>query len=93
MRTVLDLGPLVAPRDHPRRTACDERLLAAGQVKQVALTAWRHTLLTSLNAMLTPRTPWQPQEVQSDKNPHGTLDNQDSCSARASLRLSGAPET
>ena len=40
-------------------------LLAAGNVKNVALTACMHTFLTILNAMLTHRTPWQPQEVQS----------------------------
>ena len=42
-----------------------ERLLAAGKVKKVALTACMHKLLTILNAMLKHRTPWQPQEVQS----------------------------
>ena len=65
VRTVLDMGTLVATRDNPRIKAFDERLLAAGKVKKVALTACMHTLLTILNAMLKHRTPWQPQEVQN----------------------------
>ena len=65
VRTVLYMGTLVATRDNPRIKAFDERLLAAGQVKKVALTACMHQLLTILNAMLTHRTSWQPQEVQS----------------------------
>ena len=65
VRTVLDMGPLVAMRDNPQIKAFDERLLAAGKVKKVALTACMHKLLTMLNAMLKHRTPWQPQEVQN----------------------------
>jgi transposase len=65
VRTVLSMGPLVATRFNPRIKAFYERLLAAGKVKKVALTACMHTFLTILNAMLTPRTPWQPQEVQN----------------------------
>lgn len=65
VRTVLSMGTLVATRDHPRITAFYERLLAAGKVKKVALTACRHKFLTILNAMRKHRTPWQPQEVQS----------------------------
>jgi transposase len=64
VRTGLDMRTRVAPRFNPPITAFDERLLAAGNVKQVALTAWRHTFLTMLNAMLKHRTRWQPQEVQ-----------------------------
>jgi len=59
------MGPLVATRFNPQSNVCDERLLAAGKVNKVALTACRHTLLTLLHAMLKHRTPWQPQEVQS----------------------------
>jgi hypothetical protein len=44
---------------------CYDRLLAAGNVKKVALTACMHKCLTILNAMLKPRTPWKPQEVQN----------------------------
>ena len=92
MRTVLYMGTLVATRYNPHIKAFYERLLAAGKVKKVALTACMHTFLTLLNAMLTHRTPWRAQEVQSEKNIQGPLDNQDSCSAPASLRLSAAPE-
>jgi transposase len=64
VRTVLSMGTLVATCDNPRSNAFYERLLAAGKVKKVALTACRHTLLTILNAMLKHRTPWHAQEVQ-----------------------------
>ena len=63
-RTVLDMGTRVATRDNPRIKALYERLLAAGKVKKVALTACMPKFLTILNAMLKPRTPWQAQEVQ-----------------------------
>jgi len=59
------MGTLVATRYNPQINAFDERLLAAGNVKKVALTACMHKFLTILNAMLKHRTPWQPQEVQS----------------------------
>ena len=65
VRTVLYMGTLVATRSNPRIKAFYERLLAAGKVKKVALTACMHKFLTILNAMLKHRTPWQPQEVQS----------------------------
>ena len=65
VRTVLSMGTLVATRDNPQIKAFDERLLTAGNVKKVALTACMHKLLTILNAMLKHRTPWQPQEVQN----------------------------
>jgi len=84
VRPVFSMGTLVATRFTPQINVFDERLLAAGKVKKVALTACRHTLLTMLNAMLKPRTPWQPQEVQREKNIPGPLDNQDSCFARPS---------
>ena len=65
VRTVLYMGTLVATRYNPRIKAFYERLLAAGKVKKVALTACMHKLLTILNAMLKHRTSWQAQEVQS----------------------------
>ena len=65
VRTVFSMGTLVATRDTPQITALYARLLAAGKVKKVALTACMHTLLTILNAMLQHRTPWQPQEAQN----------------------------
>ena len=65
VRTVLYMGTLVATRFNPQITVFYERLLAAGKVKKVALTACMHTFLTILNAMLKHRTPWKPQEVQN----------------------------
>ena len=65
VRTVLYMGTLVATRYNPRIKAFYERLLAAGKVKKVALTACMRKLLTMLNAMLKHRTAWQAQEVQN----------------------------
>ncbi len=64
VRSVLYMGTLVATRYNPRIKAFYQRLLAAGKVKKVALTACIHKFLTILNAMLKHRTPWQAQEVQ-----------------------------
>ncbi len=64
MRTVLSMGTLVATRSNPQINAFYERLLAAGKVKKVALTACLRKLLTMLNALLKHRTPWHAQEVQ-----------------------------
>jgi transposase len=65
VRTVLYMGTLVATRFNPQIKVFYERLLAAGKVKKVALTACMHKLLTILNAMLKHRTPWQPQAIQN----------------------------
>ena len=65
VRTVLYMSTLVATRFNPQIKAFYERLLAAGKVKKVALTACMRKFLTILNAMLKHRTPWQVQEVQS----------------------------
>jgi transposase len=65
VRTVLYMGTLVATRFNPRIKAFYDRLLAAGKVKKVALTACMQKFLTILNAMLKHRTPWQAQEVQN----------------------------
>ena len=65
VRTVLSMGTLVATRSNPQIKAFYERLLAAGNVKKVALTACMPKLWTILNALLKHRTPWQPQEVQN----------------------------
>ena len=64
VRTVLSMATLVATRFNPRIKAFYERLLAAGKVKKVALTACMHKFLTMLHAMLKHRTPWQGQAVQ-----------------------------
>jgi transposase len=65
VRTVLYMSTRVATRFNPQIKAFYQRLLAAGKVKKVALTACMRKFLTILNAMLKHRTPWQPQEVQS----------------------------
>jgi transposase len=59
------MGTLVATRFHPQIKAFYQRLLAAGKLKKVALTACMHKLVTMLNAMLKHRTSWQAQEVQN----------------------------
>ena len=64
VRAVWSMGTLVATRSNPRITAFDERLLAAGKGKKVALTACMQKFLTLRNALLKHRTPWQAQEVQ-----------------------------
>ena len=65
VRTVLYMGTLVATRFNPQIKAFYQRLLVAGKIKKVALTACMHKLLTILNAMLKHRTSWQVQEVQN----------------------------
>jgi hypothetical protein len=93
VRTVLYMRTRVATRFNPQIQVFYARLLAAGKVTTVALTACMPTFLTILNAMLKHRTPWQPQEVQSEKHRQGPLDHQDSGSARPSLRPFPAAET
>jgi transposase len=65
VRTVLSMGTLVATRFNPQIKAFDQRLLAVGKLKKVALTACMPKLLTMLNAMLKYRKAWQAQEVQN----------------------------
>jgi transposase len=65
VRTVLSMGTLVATRFNPQIKAFYQRLLAAGKIKKVALTACMQKLLTILNAMLKHRTSWKAQEVQN----------------------------
>ena len=59
------MGALVATRYNPVIKAFYERLLAAGKVKKVALTACLHKLLTIMNAMVRDLKPWHPQEAPS----------------------------
>jgi transposase len=59
------MSTLVATRFNPQIKTFYQRLLAAGKVKKVALTACMRKFLTMLNAMLKQRMPWQPQEVQN----------------------------
>lgn len=59
VRAALYMSALVATRCNPVIRAFYQRLLAAGKVKKVALTACMHKLLTILNTMLKHRTRWR----------------------------------
>ena len=63
-RPVVSRGTLGTTRSTPRLYALDERVLAAGQGKKVALTAGRRKFLPIRNALMRHRTPWQAQEGQ-----------------------------
>jgi len=67
VRTVLYMGTLVATRYNPRIQAFYERLLAAGKVKKVALTACIHKFLTILNAMLKHRSIGRPGNLRRSR--------------------------
>ncbi len=60
VRAVLYMSALVATRHNPVIREFYERLLAAGKLKKVALTACMRKLLTILNAMVKHQQPWQP---------------------------------
>ncbi len=60
VRAVLYMSTLVATRHNPVIRAFYERLLAAGKMKKVALTACMRKLLTILNAMVKNQQRWQP---------------------------------
>jgi transposase len=61
VRAVRYMATLVATRHNPVIKAFYTRLLAAGKMKKVALTACMRKLLTILNAMVKSQIPWQPQ--------------------------------
>ena len=63
LRATLSMATWGAVRHTPVLQAYDERLLAAGKAKKVALVACMRKLLTILNAMVKHQPPWQPQEV------------------------------
>ena len=65
VRAVLDLRAVVASRHNPVIREFYERLLAAGKVKKVALTACMRKLLTILNAMVKHHRTWQPSLEKS----------------------------
>ncbi len=65
VRAVLYMSALVASRHNPVIREFYERLLAAGKVKKVALTACMRTLLTILNAMVKHHRTWQPRLEKS----------------------------
>jgi len=60
VRATLYMATLAATRCNPVIRHFFTRLVAAGKVKKVALTACMRKLLTILNAMMRTRTPWQP---------------------------------
>jgi transposase len=60
VRGTLYMAALVATRHNPVIRVLYQRLLAAGKLKKVALTACMRKLLTILNAMMKHRTAWTP---------------------------------
>ena len=60
VRAALYMATLVATRYNPVIKAFYQRLLQAGKVKKLALTACMRKLLTILNAMLKHNCPWNP---------------------------------
>ena len=60
VRAALYMATLVATRRNPVIRALYARLLAAGKLKKVALTACMRKLLVILNALLKHRTRWAP---------------------------------
>jgi transposase len=60
VRAALSMATLVATRRNPVIRALYARLLAAGKLKKVALTACMRKLLVILNALLKHRTRWAP---------------------------------
>ncbi len=64
VRAALYMGTLAATRHNPVIKAFYTRLLAAGKVKKVALTACMRKLLTILNAILKQQVPWQENYAQ-----------------------------
>jgi transposase len=59
-RTALYMATVTAVTHNPLLRTFHKRLLAAGKVGQVALTACMRKLLTILNAMLRDNRPWNP---------------------------------
>jgi len=59
VRSILYMGALVATKYNPAIRAFYQRLLAAGKLKKVALTACMRKMLTILNAMVRTGTPWR----------------------------------
>jgi transposase len=59
-RTALYMATVAAVTHNPLLKIFHRRLVAAGKVGQVALTAYMRKLLTILNAMLRDNRPWDP---------------------------------
>lgn len=68
LRSALYMGTLAAIRFNPAIKAFYERLVAAGKMRKVAITACMHKLLTILNAIIKNKTPWTPQGAQKQTN-------------------------
>jgi transposase len=66
VRAVLYMATLVATRFNPVIAAFYHRLLQAGKVKKVALTACMRKFLTMLNAMMRDRVGWQNTQFSLD---------------------------
>jgi transposase len=66
LRSALYMGALAATRYNPVIKAFYQRLIGAGKLKKVAITACMHKLLTILNAIIKNATPWNP--LKSIKN-------------------------
>ena len=64
VRAVLYMGALVASRHNPGIRSFNQRLLAAGKPKKLALTACMRKLLTILNAMAKSGHRWNPHAVK-----------------------------
>lgn len=65
VRAALYMSTLAATRFNPPIKAFYDRLIRAGKLPKVALTACMRKLLTILNAMVKNHQPWQPQVQQS----------------------------
>jgi transposase len=61
VRAVLYMAALVATRRNPVIKAFDQRLVAAGKPKKLALVACMRKLLTVLNVMVRTATQWNPE--------------------------------
>ena len=59
IRTVLYMATLSATRSNPVIKAFYQRLIKAGKLHKVALTACMRKLLTTLNVMVKTNTPWR----------------------------------
>jgi transposase len=62
VRSALYMATLSAIQHNPVIKAFYQRLVAAGKLKKVAITACMHKLLTILNAIIRDSTPWNPQK-------------------------------
>jgi transposase len=63
VRCVLYMATLVASRHNPVICAFYQRLIAAGKIRKLALTAAMRKLLVILNAMLRNRSSWNPNHA------------------------------